>query len=62
MNRIEYIDKITKYASRFVLEVEGYNAVNQYHINIHAESFLIPVLTEVFGLSLENLNSTQKKN
>ena len=62
MNRIEYIEKITKFASRFVLEVEGYNATNQYHINIHAESFLIPVLNEVFGLSLENLNSTQKKN
>ncbi len=62
MNRIEYIDKIVKYSSRFIQEVESFNSLNQYHINIHAESFLIPLLNEVFGLSLENLNSTQKKN
>src|SRR6185436_14782984 len=62
MNRIDYLNKITTYASRFVLEVEGFNASNNYDINIHAESFLIPVLNETFGLSLENLNSTQKKN
>jgi len=62
MNRIDHINKITTYAARFVLEVEGFNATSQYHINIHAESFLIPVLNETFGLELENLNSTQKKN
>ncbi|MBL0047508.1 MAG: SMEK domain-containing protein [Bacteroidetes bacterium] len=62
MNRIDFINKITTYSARFVLEVEGFNAVNMYDINIHAESFLIPVLNETFGLNLENLNSTQKKN
>jgi len=62
MNRIDFLNKINTYAARFVLEVEGFNATNQYHINIHAESFLIPVLNEVFGLNLENLNSTQRKN
>lgn len=62
MNRIEFINKINSYAARFVLEVEGFNASNKYDINIHAESFLIPVLNETFGLKLENLNSTQKKN
>ncbi len=62
MNRIEFINKINTYAARFVLEVEGFNAANKYDINIHAESFLIPVLNETFGLNLENLNSTQKKN
>ncbi|MDB5122765.1 MAG: hypothetical protein JWP94_894 [Mucilaginibacter sp.] len=62
MNRIDHINKITTYAARFVLEVEGFNATNQYHINIHAESFLIPVLNETFGIKLENLNSTQKRN
>ncbi len=56
MNRIEFINKITAYSARFVLEVEGFNAVNKYDINIHAESFLIPVLNETFGLNLENLN------
>ncbi len=62
MNRITYINTITSLSARFVLEVEGFNANNQYHINIHAENFLIPVLNEVFGLKLENLNATQKKN
>lgn len=62
MKRISYLDKITTYTARFVVEVEGFNAVGQYHINIHAENFLIPVLNEVFSLQLENLNATQKKN
>ncbi len=62
MNRIDFINKITTYSARFVLEVEGFNAANKYDINIHAENFLIPVLNETFGLNLENLNSTQKKN
>ena len=62
MNRIDYLNKINTYSARFVLEVEGFNAANLYHINIHAESFLIPILNETFGLELENLNATQKKN
>jgi len=62
LNRIDYINKINTCAARFVLEVEGFNAIGNYHINIHAESFLVPVLNEVFGLQLENLNSTQRKN
>lgn len=60
MNRIDYINKINTYAARFVLEVEGFNATNLYDINIHAESFLIPVLNEVFGVRLENLNNTKR--
>ncbi|MEI9945846.1 MAG: SMEK domain-containing protein [Chitinophagaceae bacterium] len=62
MKRIDYTNKINTYTARFVLEVEGFNATNQYHINIHAENFLIPVLNEIFNLQLENLNDTQKKN
>lgn len=62
MNKMNYINKINTYAARFVLEVEGFNALNLYDINIHAEGFLIPVLNEVFDLRLENLNATQKKN
>lgn len=62
MNRIDYINKINTCAARFVLEVEGFNAIGNYHINIHAESFLVPLLNEVFGLELENLNATQRKN
>jgi hypothetical protein len=62
MNRIEFLNKINTYSARFVLEVEGFNSANKYDINIHSESFLIPVLNETFSLKLENLNVTQKKN
>ncbi|MCB0493966.1 MAG: SMEK domain-containing protein [Cyclobacteriaceae bacterium] len=62
MNRIEYLNKINTCAARFVLEVQGFNSIGNYHINIHAENFLLPVLNEVFELQLENLNATQKKN
>ncbi len=62
MNRIDYINKINTYAARFVVEVQGFNAIGNYHINIHAESFLVPVLNEVLGLQLENLNTSQRKN
>lgn len=62
MNRIGYLNKINTYAARFVVEVEGFNTSSLYDINIHAENFLIPVLNEVFGLKLENLNHSQKKN
>lgn len=62
MNRIDYINKINTYAARFVVEVQGFNAIDNYHINIHAESFVVPVLNEVLGLQLENLNTSQRKN
>jgi len=62
LNRIDYINKINTYAARFVVEVEGFNTIGNYHINIHAEIFLVPVLNEILGLQLENLNATQRKN
>lgn len=62
MKRIDCLNKINTYAARFVLEVQGFNATAQYHINIHAENFLIPVLNEIFNLKLENLNTTQRRN
>lgn len=62
MNRIDYINKINTCAARFVHEVEGFNAIGNYHINFHAENFLVPLLNEVLGLELENLNATKKKN
>lgn len=62
MNRISFLNKINTYAARFVVEVEGFNHSGLYDVNIHAESFLIPVLNEAFGLRLDNLNAKQKKN
>lgn len=62
MNRIDYISLINTNAARFVLEVEGYTAIGTYHINIHAETFIIPVLNKLYNLSLKNLNTSEKKN
>lgn len=62
MKRQEYINKIVKYSAIFMNEIDGFTALNQYDINIHAENFYIPILNEVFGLSLENINNTHKKN
>src|SRR5690606_17862472 len=61
-NRKDYIDDITKYSSRFVEEVRGYNSISKYDINIHAENALIPILNVVFDLNLKNLNSTRNSN
>lgn len=62
MKRQECIDKITVAAGRFVEEVKGFNAIGHYSINVHAESFLIPVFNSVFNLQLENVNYTEKRN
>ncbi|GMN08912.1 hypothetical protein MTsPCn9_06320 [Croceitalea sp. MTPC9] len=62
MNRLDKINEIVKYSTRFVVEVEQYNKLGKYDINLHSEHFLIPVLNSVFDLKLENLNSTKKNN
>jgi hypothetical protein len=62
LNRQDLIAKIIKFSARFVEEVKTYNELNLYDINIHAETFMIPVLNVLFDLKLENLNSTTKKN
>ncbi|WP_046756489.1 SMEK domain-containing protein [Kordia jejudonensis] len=62
MNRKDRIDEIVKYSSRFVGEVEAYNKLGKYDINLHAEHFLLPVLNTLFDLELENLNSSKKNN
>ncbi|MBS1974392.1 MAG: SMEK domain-containing protein [Bacteroidetes bacterium] len=62
MKRQEYINKITKYLTRFVDEVRGYNAANLYDINIHAENALIPILNLAFGVSLKNMNANRNKH
>ena len=42
------IDEIVKYSTRFVGEVDNYNMLGKYDINLHAEHFLVPVLNSVF--------------
>lgn len=43
-------------------EIEGFNKLGKYDINLHAEHFLIPVLNSIFDLNLENLNLTKRNN
>ncbi len=62
MKRAEYLHRISAYASQFVLEIEGLNHSSLYDINNHAENFLIPVLNEIFQLSLKNVNTSHKKH
>jgi hypothetical protein len=62
LKRKDHIDSIIKHSTRFVCEIENYNKLGKYDINLHAEHFLVPVLNLVFDLKLENLNSTKKNN
>lgn len=48
--------------ARFMAEVKIFNDANLYDVNIHAENVIIPLLNEVLGLNLENVNATQKRN
>lgn len=61
MNSQLLLVKIATYLARFTAEVKGLNEANLYDINIHAENVLIPLLNEVFSLSLQNAN-VQAKN
>lgn len=58
MNQLESINRIVTLLSRFIAEVKGLNAINQYGINYISETVLIPIFKEVFGYrDLENLNN-----
>ncbi len=57
MNQLDTINRIISLLSRFVTEVKGFNAINQYGINLISENILIPIFQEVFGYRhLVNLN------
>jgi hypothetical protein len=60
MNQLESINRIVTLLSRFVAEVKGLNAINQYGINYISETVLIPIFKEIFGYQdLENLNNQE---
>ena len=60
MNRQKYLTRISELLSRFNAEVENLGGQNLYDINIHAENVLVPLLNEVYGLSLVNANLKDK--
>lgn len=62
MNRAKKILNIGELLARFVAEVKVLNAGNLYDINIHSENVVIPLLNEVLGLHLQNINSIERKN
>ena len=60
MNRITLLNEINHYLSLFTLEVEKFNTVNLYDVNIHAENVAVPLLNAVYGLELVNANLIEK--
>lgn len=60
MNRSQIINSIAQSLSRFKSEVEILNSSSLYDINLHSENVLIPLLNELFQLTLENANKTKK--
>lgn len=62
MNKQKRIQRIGELLARFVAEVKIFNDSNLYDVNIHAENVIIPILNEVLGVRLENVNAVQKKN
>lgn len=60
MNRSQFINSIAQSLSRFKSEVEILNSASLYDINLHSENVLIPLLNELFGLTLENANKSKK--
>ncbi|MBN1185691.1 MAG: SMEK domain-containing protein [Bacteroidales bacterium] len=57
MKQLNSINTIASLLSRFVVQVKGLNAINQYGINMLSETVLIPLLNEIFECDLKNLNS-----
>jgi hypothetical protein len=60
MNQLNSINNISSLLSRFVVEVQGLNSINQYGINYLSETILIPLFNEIFEYDLKNLNSKTK--
>jgi tetratricopeptide (TPR) repeat protein len=60
MNSATLINEITHYLSLFSLEVEKLNKINLYDINIHAENAVIPILNQIYDVSLVNANLVEK--
>lgn len=60
MNKKKAIDRIVELYTFFKVEVETFNSVGLFDINIYSESVLIPILNSVYGLSLKDANFEEK--
>lgn len=60
MNKKKAIDRIIELYTLFRVEVEYFNSVGLFDINIYAESVLIPLLNNVYGLNLKDANFEEK--
>lgn len=55
--------RIRELMSQFVIQVKGATAQGDSFLNVISETFLVPLLAEVYDLpNLRNLNQTEKKN
>ena len=62
MTREQILNKIREELAIFETEIRLANSADEYDINRHSETMLIPILDIVFSCSFQNLNYTEKKN
>ncbi len=62
MNRLEILQKISKYLSRFSEQVKILNSASDFSINQTAEDILITLLDKAYDLDLKNINHAAGRN
>lgn len=56
------LKRINELMSRFIVQIEGEAAMGRTDLNKAAETILIPLLNEVYGWNLKNVNHYEKNN
>ena len=62
MNREISIKRIIKLMSQFVTEIKSEASIGRTDLNKASETILIPLLNEIYGWNLENLNYSENNN
>jgi hypothetical protein len=62
MNLEISLKRVTKLMSRFVTEIKGEAAMGRTDLNKAAETVLLPLLNEIYGWNLENVNHVEDDN
>jgi hypothetical protein len=55
-------NRINELMARFVAEIQGSTAMGRTDLNKTAETVLIPLLNEIYGWKLENINYSEENN
>ena len=62
MKLVNSQNRIIELMSRFVVQIEGGASMGKTDLNKAAETILIPLLNEVYGWNLENINYSEDNN